>query len=471
MLGVVRRLGARPALALALVLPMLACGDTDTSAPDFGGETVPLPAERVGDLRLTRIDREVRAAPATVVVTEVDGAVVTLRAQRLSDITGDGGVLSDQGHPGPPLVDGRRTIELYDSVFNISPSLATEGSNPDEVIVASGRGRTLDELAAVLGAVALPFDGSAAVPGQQIGVLQIPHPDGIRVTYTAEGRAALVTIDEVSLSEQAAYRALLHDDPAASIDPLTEASCCPAGILEPPREVSVGARSGLVATLTPYQRVLLVEGDPGLVLRPSGGTEATEDDLITVAAALTAGSRAERDALAAALIDRQREAQAALAIAYEESLGWEVVERVDQGEHAVIVSSGTTPRPDRPTEALRICATIGGEGTATCLPEVSAGDLVLGERRSDVILGAAPPATRAVYIDFPEASIDTTVLLLEPRPGRPSVVFVSYTSVSEQIELTGEPMTERMAEIDVVARDAAGAEVARVPLFPHLRGG
>ena len=298
----------RAVAALALALPLFACGDTDLPAgtrPDFRGDAVPLPAERVGDLRLSRVGREVSAVSATVVVTEIDGDVVTVSARRWTDIIGDGAVLADQGLPGPDLADGRPTIEYFDSVFHISPALAVEGRTPDEVIIAAGRGKTLTELAAVLDEVSLPLGSAEAVPGRVISVLDQPNPDGVQVRYESSESGFLVTIDEVTVAEQAAYRSLIHNDPDASIDPATESSCCPAGILEPPREVSVGSRVGLIATLTPYQRVLLVEGDPGLLVRPAGGSEPQEDDLIAVAAAISAGSRGDREALAATLIDRR----------------------------------------------------------------------------------------------------------------------------------------------------------------------
>lgn len=470
--GWLQRVSPVHVLVLALTLPLLACGETETAAPDFGGDALPLPAEQVGEMRLTRIDVDERRAPATVVVTEIAGEVVTVTSSRLSALLGPGGALADQGRPGPPLVDGRSTVEFFDQVFNISPALAIEGGTPDEVITAAGRGQTPAELAAVLGQVTLPLDNPSAVPGRVIGVLHLPDPDGIRVAYETGGGTILVTIDELSRSEREAYRALLHEDPAASIDPMTEASCCPAGILEPPREVSIGTRSGLVATLTPYQRVLLVDGDPGLLVRPFGGTEVPEDELIAMAAALRSGSVAQREELRSTLVVRQREAQAAQATAAEEAIGWEVIERVDEGEVAIIVSSGAEPRPNVPVADPRLCATIGGQGsTATCLAEATGAELVVAEPRFDVIFGSAPPATRSVSIDFLRGSIDATVLHLDPAPGRPSVVFVSHTTVSEQIELTGDLSTENMAAIQVVARDETGAVVARAPLFPHLRGG
>ena len=122
------------------------------------------------------------------------------------------------------------------------------------------------------------------------------------------------------------------------------------------------------------------------------------------------------------------------------------------------MSTGNTPRPDRPTEALKLCATVGGYGLATCLPDVLTDDVVLAERQTDVILGSVPPTTRSVSIDFPEGSVAATVLRLKPGRGLPAVVFVTHTPVGEQIELTGSPLrTELMAQIDVVIARRGGS--------------
>lgn len=466
----------RGVAALVLVLSLPACGDVGRpgsreSGLDLRGEAVPLPAEQVGDLRLTRLDHGPPGGPdpLPVVVTEVGGGAVAVSLLPPDRPPTPSRSLAERGEPGPLLADGRFTIALDDGPFRIRPSLAVEVA-PGEVVTASGRGRTLAELAEVLAQVTLPLDGPSAVPGRVLGLLHEPDPGAVRAFYDGGGRGAILSIEEATTAQQAAYRAILHPHPETSIDPMTEASCCTEGILEPAREVEVGDRVGLLATLSPYERILIVEGDPGLVLRDPYGGEALDQDIVAVAAAVIAGSPAEREEVAAALMMRARDQQVAATSSYERSLGWEVLSHHDAGEVGVVLSTGTVKRPDQPDARARLCAAIA-VGAAACIPDGSPTGLVLAEGGFDLIFGAVSASARTVDIEFPEATVAAELIDLDPRPGLPERVFIAYITVGDQIEFTGVPSTDRMAQIQVVARDADGRELARLPLFPGLQVG
>jgi|GEM_PF-4709627 len=474
---------ARPVLAL-LALGAAACtaGTPATRSgtegvvaevplADLDGDLVPVPGHRAGPLQLTayRTERPATRPEVDTHVVDVAGAIVTIRSEPLATPGFPNRTFEDLGPPGPLLEDGRPTREVYDEVLRLRSSLAVAA--PDgSLVIAASREASLEALADVLALAAVPLDADE-LPGELVGVLREGRPSSSVAVYEGDERGVVVTLDEVTPSEQAAYRAVVHDDPGRTIDPATEASCCADAILEPLREVDLGPRTGWIATLTPYERVLVLDGDPGLVLRTTPGTEPADRDLLLVAAAVEAATPAERDGLIVEVTAARRDREAAATAAYEESIGWEVVDRVDFEEGAVLLTTGEGPRRDLP-EPLEagLCAVVAPQQVAACLPPGAPEALEVAFGGADVIFGSAPATTRRVEVVYLEGSVDAVLVDLEAGGDLPPLVFVLHLPVQDQIELSGADLTEGMAAAEVVAYDRAGRELGRSPLFAHLRG-
>lgn len=469
----------RSALALVALVATACTADTTpaTSAgtdgvvaeaplPELDGPLVPLPGRLAGPLRLTALRTELTRPDVDTFVVDVGGSIVTIRSQPLATPAFPELGFEDLGPPGPPLDDGRPTREVYDDVLRLRSSLAV-GSDDGTILVAASRDASLPALADVLASVTVPLDPDG-LPGELVGVLREGRPPSSVAVYEGDETSVVVTIDEATPSEQAAYRAVVHEDPSRTIDPLTEASCCAEAILEPLREVDLGPRSGWMATLTPYERVLVLDGDPGLVLRTIPGAEPADRDLLLVAAAVGAGSPAEREELIAELTAGRIDRQAAATAAYEESIGWEVLERIDFADAAVLLTTGDRPRSDS-QEPAGLCAVVAPQ-VAACLPPGPAEGLQVALGGADVVFGSAPAETRRVEVAYVEGSVDAVLVDLEDGADVPALVFVLHIPVQDQIELSGPDLTQGMAAAAVIAYDGAGRELARAPLFPHLRG-
>ena len=76
----------------------------------------------------------------------------------------------------------------------------------------------------------------------------------------------------------------------------------------------------------------------------------------------------------------------------------------------------------------------------------------------------------AVALEFPDGSRRAEILTLTTARGAVRA-FTVLVPLQEQIELTGDDLTAGMPRIAFVVTDAAGNELSREPLFPHLQEG
>lgn len=308
--GRARRAGRR-ALAAGLAVVAAACGGDDADrgpevpAAAAGEVYVPGPVEghtitavarvRVGDPVYDRLH-----GTGPLVVTAVDGAVVGVVTVPTAAV--EAALGASPGALGPdervPAVAGRATVAaLGDRIAAPQPAEAI-GWRAVDATMAAAASRDLDlaGLVEVAERVRVAADGRVTVPGAEIGrippVWNAPQP-AVRVRYGADE----VIVHTAGPAVQAAYRALVHDDPAATIDPLTDPSCCQPEILTPQHTVEIGERTGVLGTLTATTRVLVVEGDPGAVLLAEVGLGVADDaTLLAMADSLTAVAEPEVDA-------------------------------------------------------------------------------------------------------------------------------------------------------------------------------
>lgn len=297
------------AAALAVVAAAGACGTGDKGIElpevDAGEVYVPGPVDghpitavrrvRVGD---PVFDRRHGVGPLTV--ARVDGAIVgvvtvpsaTMEAawRGVPDALG-----ADQRVPS---IAGRPTVAVLGDGFAAPHPAQAIGwrTGTGTMVAAASRDLDLPGLVAVAERVTVAGEGQVTVPGETIGripeVWTEPRP-AIRVRYGGDD----VIIHTATPSVQAAYRALLHDDPAGVMDPVTDPSCCQTEILTAARTVEIGDRTGVLGTLTSTTRALVVDGDPGAVLLARVGLGVTDDaTLLAIADALTAVEEADVDA-------------------------------------------------------------------------------------------------------------------------------------------------------------------------------
>lgn len=466
--------GAAVAVALALSLGAApACTDEELSEPepsvrplpDLSGDAVPIPAAEAGDLTLVGLAPMPDWSLGPTAVTEVEGQIVAVTAEALALDGFPDRRLEHLGGPGPALADGRPTRTSSGGGWLRTGVTLTAGApgDPETVISASTEAEdqaAIDLLARVLSEVSLPLTEAGAVPGRFIGTLGADGSEAWHVIYEGRRRSPTFTIEEVSPSAQAALRALVHPEPAETIDPRTVPSCCPDGVLEPLRELD-GPRPGFVATLTPYSRILVLEGAPGVALRAVSGVGIADDDLIAIAAALESGSQDERAALRESLLQIRRDEQAAEIVAQEQAMGWSVVGRTDFETEAVVLSSGTQPRSFTPGDP-RLCAVValGGE---TCL---SAGELGPGSvagHPTETMVYVPPEDVAAARVELLDASWPMVEVALDAGADLPERLFVMRIPFMEIPEIWGHPAR---AELVAVADD--GSEAARVSLIPGI---
>ncbi len=464
-----RRALAVAVVALTVAAAAAACSDDDDGGddpgpgplPDLSGDTVPLPPRVLGEEALAALEPSAQGVgrlfpDQRVVVTEVEGLVVVVGRERLPSAAHGPG-FEAMGEPGPSLPDGRPTRVGEGGQFHMEQRVAVE-AEPGLVITASARGTRpslIDELVDVLTEVELPITEPGNVPGRRVGVLGGPT-ESWRATYDPRGRSFLV--QELTPEEQAAYRALAFEDPERSLDPMTHASCCTDRVMQPLRELS-GDRRGWIGTVTPYERVMVLEGDPGVLVFGRGSDRAFE----RFAAGIGAGSPVERERLQEELRSARRERSARAITRQEESIGWRVVARADIDDVAVVVSAGSKPRPEMPDAPVRLCASIVLGSTQACLDdqELEPGG-VAGEPRYGLL--AVPPdgAASAAFV-APGGELPLERVELAGGDGLPEAVFVGYTAWDGFPELVGETS---VWETDVVYRADDGTELGRFQLHP-----
>ncbi|MFP3899696.1 MAG: hypothetical protein ACLFXM_02495 [Acidimicrobiia bacterium] len=302
-------LGARAiAMALAVVAAAGACGDDDDGIElpevDAGEMYVPGPVDghpitavrriRVGD---PVFDRMHGIGPLTV--ARVDGAVVGVVTVPSATMEAAWRGIPDALGPDPrvPSIAGHPTVAVLGDGFAAPHPAQAVGwrTGTGTMVAAASRDVDLPGLVAVAERVTVAGDGQLGVPGETIGripeVWTEPRP-AVRVRYGGDD----VIIHTANPGVQAAYRALLHEDPAGVMDPVTDPSCCQPEILTPVRTVEIGDRTGVLGTLTSTTRALVVEGDPGAVLLAQVGLGVTDDaTLLAIADSLTAVEEAEVD--------------------------------------------------------------------------------------------------------------------------------------------------------------------------------
>jgi hypothetical protein len=289
------------AAALLLVALVAACGDDDDRGVEVpvaaaGDVYVPGPVEghpieavtrvRVGDPVYDRLH-----GTGPLVVTEVDRAVVGVVTVPVATVEAAWGATPGALDPDErmPEIAGRPTVATLGDRIAAPRPAETIGWRVDDATMAAAASSELDlvGLVAVAERVGVDGDGDVTVPGAEIGrippVWNAPQP-AVRVRYGADE----VVVHTATPSVQAAYRALLHDDPATTIEPLTEPRCCQPEILAPLRTVDIGERTGVLGTLTSTTRVLVVDGDPGAVLFAEVGLGVADDaTLLAIADSLT----------------------------------------------------------------------------------------------------------------------------------------------------------------------------------------
>lgn len=492
----------RTAPVVAVVLGSIAaCGEDD---PDSGADGLDLP-ERAALIPPDEVDgRELRTleaqpfpivqgdvlrgdhAPSTTAATEVDGAVVAVTETPSAVFNELRGPLEDRGRPGPP-VDGRPSWLTYSSTLRPhAVAVEVEGS----VIEISSRAVPVPELAEIAADVRTPIDEQGSLPGDVIGVLRADR-DRLSTVASYEPPEGLlrgpVAIFTTTPAEQAVYLALAHMDPRQSIDLRTESSCCANEIMRPARHVTVRGVEATIASLTTASKVLVVPGDPGIVA-VSGGTRSW-DDAIPSDAELIAIAEASRPAAQAELVARvEARHDAALADAVaeirrrEETLGREVLTDLVLDDHPMVISHGPGVRPSPPDEVApdpALCVVYlpehlnAGPPIPTCVHQdeptepIHRATTVASE---SVYVGSVRHDVARVALEFPEGSLDSTLVDVPPAAGvGVERVFVIVTSITEQVEISGDDLPHGMAEAAFVAYDADGSEVDRVPLFSHLQ--
>lgn len=468
------RVGRTAAAWVCALAAAAGCADTTAPQPpeptgivapeplELTGDLIPIPAEKAGDLVLTRVGpaperRAGRWPRSDIVVTEYRGDVLQLATLDLTDPDRAAPDFEALGEPGPALADGRATRRLYGPGFDADLGLAVQLSD-EEAAFASGRGVSEAVLVAVLSEIDVAPTASTS-PGEVIGTIPWSERSRTSATYARGAAGVYITIEAASPSVQDAYRAVAHPDPERTVDPMTELSCCARTIMNAAREVDLGPRQGWLATLTPYERILIIDGDPGIVLKTQHGAVGADDDLLQIGANLSAGSEADREDLQQKLLARQRDERAAAVEAQEEALGWTVLARVDFEEDAIILSTGTSERPWHAREdSPKLCAVMHPEGTEACIgtspPELYAA------LDSNVVLVVAPTDAVTVTLEGSGEAIDLRAVDLDGGGALPARVFVRAFSLG----LTSESGLGLFDAV-VVARDADGIELGRAFMF------
>jgi hypothetical protein len=459
-----------------VVLTASACGDggedgftLEVGEPFAGLEpgSAALPPAELPGLTLRSLQRYEGFPPegSPVIVTRVDGQVVTVA----TDDDHDFDVVATWGAPGPD-VNGSPSVLTHELApaaesrglaFELDGTLVTLGSHTADP----------DQLAEVAAGIRLPVEDGLA-GGEVLGVLGA-SPTQIQASYSGDEVYLDVVIEVVDAAAQAAYRALVHDDPAVTMDTSTQSSCCAAEVMAPAREVEVAGRTALSAAITPFRRLFLVPGaSAGLAVISadfqSFPTIAPDELLVRLATGITAGSEADLDAKAAAATAADVERRVATLTEEEQARGWDVVAHGGDPDGVWVISAGAGPRDDTRVPEPVLCARLDLGGEPSCLgpapPDPIAG---ASDAASGAMFGAVDDSVARVEVAFAAGTAPTEILELPDRPGLPRRVFFALIPVLDQIELTGELTEENILGITYVAYDAAGNEVGRAPANPR----
>lgn len=485
--------------SLVAVLALLTgCGEVE---PETAGLDLPegaalIPPDALAGHELRTLELEPKPILSGLgrsdktLVVEAEGAVVAI-VESPAELFAErrGAPLEEEGVPGPTIGEGQptRLVEGYGLMRR--SLLFTRGAS---IVEIASRTLSVEALAEVAAEVTTPIDGDGAVPGELIGVLR-PEPDRpvAVASYPTgeEGSRYPMAIFAAPASVQAAYLAVAHLDPRESIDPMTEASCCANDIMRPARAVAVRGVESTIATLTNSSKVLVVPGDPGIVVVTTGvrswdDTIPTDDQMIALAEESTIGSQEDLVAGVRARDDAILEAQLSEIRASEEANGWTVLLDLIHDEHPMVISTGGAARPyqgfDEP-EGPKLCAVYLSEQVSTgspiaaCVSTVAPSDpLVIAsavEGGMPLQAGAVRGDVARVALEYPQRSFDALIVDIPPTAGvAVDRMFLLVARVHDQIDSAGEDLTAAMRQAAFVAYDAGGAELSRIPQFPHLQG-
>lgn len=476
--------------ACAVVLAVSGCGDVTPDESDRGTAqlaegSVLIPPDTVDGRTMESLQLAPRPIPGwgegTVVVTQVNGSVVAVAELAASMVERDRGRLDDYGTTGPVVAGEPTWLSDRGRVLREHSVLTLRG---DRAIELSSRDMDSDDLLELANQVRVPTTEDGAVPGDIIGVIERGEHGAevalVRYSVRDDSGWDDITVYTAKPAEQAALLALAHADQASITRMETEASCCSADLLRPARQVLVGGVESTVATFTESKKILVVPGDPGIVVLSRGvrSNENVPSDEMLVG--IAEGSRAATAEELADVVQERNEAEIARITdelhRQESARGWEVLADAVVDGIPVVISSGTTtrgePEPD-PAEP-QLCAVIGdltgSSPPVLCIPAAAVAQPLVVARGDSAMLGlwfgAVDADATRVRIETRAGSIDAQIITF-PQ-GR---VFVIGAAVDRMIELSERSDPEVVAQMAIVARNDAGTELARTLLFPQLSDG
>lgn len=449
-------------------------GNDRATGPALPEGTLLVPPERVGHFERFELQLAAETEPfdeavvQPVRVEQTDAGVVVLITRdraRMAEANGGRDVFAEL--TGPVIGLGRSATGSSDFEAAIewpaSEELAIEMASHD---------LTQSELVDLARQLTLGADGQPVLPTEPVGeipgTLQNPVP-GIVVGYSHGDVGDRMVVHPATPEVQAAYRALLIGRPREAPAVSTAASCCQPAIYDAPRTVEVGDREAIAGTITPYLRVLIVPGDPGMVLVGSGGLDDSKFAAIAAAAEPIGVGDVRR------IIERERSAEIQRLVdtvtASEAALGYEVLQRWDDDRGAAVLTFGTTARPDTPPGAASeptLCGVPAADTAASCLPLGSPAVVqeAPGGATSGVRWGVVDERVAAVRFEFPEGDVQTAITAVDVPDVGPVRVFHVLLSLEEQIALMADMTPEDFASVMLVATDIDGRQLARVRVFP-----
>ncbi len=233
-------------------------------------------------------------------------------------------VLADRAHEVTPVVvDGIDGLAGTDfSPHDAAPEVAWPAGPDTIAVVAAVSDPTTEsaELVAVAERLELidgrptvvaPNDSFAELATLDAAHVDNPHAVQFQLARPQDsdrpGTGATIAVIPVTPEEQLAYRLLIRADPAAEL--ATAGSCCPDQVARPPREIEIDfttpdgvppstlGRRALAGAIGTFTTVVVVEGDPGVVVRSTLRNlgPLSTDELVAFAASLRPVTVAEVD--------------------------------------------------------------------------------------------------------------------------------------------------------------------------------
>ena len=294
-----RRIGAVLVVVVAAVggFVLLTRDDDGPSAGDPAVSEAQLlvPADEVREYRLTRVGttepKMLDDGAGPLVIVRFEDHVVAVASASVEQARQRDGELEPD--PRRATIGDRPTVGYG---WQLSPLTEPSGEGiawfgtDDTIVHASSRSLDLDGLVRLAEQVEVDGDGGLDVPGDVIGEIpamwSAPRPGTTAVFEREDERVTRrfqLTILTADRSTQDAYLALAAPD--GSIDGRTVASCCRHPIA-PRRTLDVEGREAIAAPLDASRHVVVLRGDPGVVvLVPGGQYQSTPRDVWLVALA------------------------------------------------------------------------------------------------------------------------------------------------------------------------------------------